>query len=64
MFDLTTIMKAIEMVGPVTDAGRRIYEGFHAALSGASQAELRDRYAAAREQSDRLHAQVQRDLNP
>ncbi len=61
--DLATIIKAIEIVGAVTPAAMRLYEGFMALASGADQDELAKLYADARLQSDRLHDQVQATAN-
>ncbi len=57
--DLATIIKAIEIVGAATPAAMRLYDGFMALVSDADQAELAALYAAARDQSDRLHDEVQ-----
>lgn len=61
--DLPTIIKAIEIVGAVTPAAMRLYEGFMALASEADQAELAKLYTDARLQSDRLHDQVQAAAN-
>lgn len=63
MFDLATIMKAIELVGPITETGKKLYEDFSALTSGETQEQLKARYAAARQRSDAVHAAVQRDLS-
>lgn len=57
--DLATIIKAIEIVGAATPAAMRLHDGFMALVSDADQAELAALYAAARDQSDRLHNEVQ-----
>jgi len=57
--DVATIIKAIEIVGALTPAAMRLYEGFSVLVSDADQAELEAFYLAARDQSDRLHDQVQ-----
>ncbi|WP_343526961.1 hypothetical protein [Sphingomonas sp.] len=56
---MATILKAIEIVGALTPAAMRLYEGFMAVLGDGDQAELAALYAAARDRSDRLHDQVQ-----
>ena len=50
--------------GAATNAGKQLYEGFVAITGGETQAQLKARYAEARQRSDDLHADVQRDLNP
>lgn len=57
--DLATILKAIEIVGALTPAATRLYEGFTALVGDADRAELEALYLAARDQSDRLHDEVQ-----
>lgn len=57
--DLATILKAIEIVGALTPAAIRLYEGFMALVGEADRAELAALYVAARDQSDELHDQVQ-----
>lgn len=57
--DLATIIKAIEILGAATPAAMQLYDGFMALVGGADQAELAALYAAARDQSDRLHDEVQ-----
>jgi len=57
--DLATILKAIEILGAVTPAAMRLYEGFMALVSDADRVELAKLYADARLQSDQLHDQVQ-----
>lgn len=57
--DLATILKAIEIVGALTPAATRLYEGFMALAGDADRAELEALYLAARDQSDRLHEEVQ-----
>lgn len=62
MFDLDTILKAIQIVGATTEVGHRLYADFVALTSGETQQQLKDRYAAARERSDALHTAIQQDL--
>lgn len=62
MFDLTTIIKAIGLVGDATEAGKALYEGFIAVTRGETQDELKQRYAAARAKSDSDHASLQEEL--
>jgi len=62
MFDITTIMKAIQLVGAATPAGKAIYDGFVFLLSGATQDELKARYAAERKRSDEAHEAAQQAL--
>ncbi len=57
--DLATIIKAIEILGAATPAAMRLYEGFMALVGDANRAELTALYAAARDQSDGLHDEVQ-----
>ena len=61
--DLATIIKAIEIVGALTPAAMRLYEGFMALVGEADRAELEALYVAARDQSDRLHDEVQAAAN-
>lgn len=60
--DLTTILRAIAIVGEATDAGRALYEGFIAITGGADQVTLKKRYQEARDRSDRLHDRVQQAM--
>ena len=62
MFDLQTILKAIQIVGAATPAAKAIYDGFVDVLGEKDQATLKARYADARERSDNLHEQVQNEL--
>ena len=62
MFDLDTILKAAQLVGEATDAGKAIYEGFIAVTDGSDQATLKERYAAARKQSDAVHDELQDEV--
>lgn len=57
--DLATILKAIALVGDLTPAAMSLYEGFIEATDGETQADLKARYAAARNASDTLHEQLQ-----
>ncbi len=58
--DLSTIIKAIAIVGDVTPAAMTLYQGFIAATAGTEdQATLKRLYAEARSRSDELHAEVQ-----
>lgn len=57
--DLATILKAVELLGDFTPAAMRLYEGFIAITGGETQAQLRERYEAAKPHSDRLHDRVQ-----
>ena len=59
MMDLATILKAIEIVGALTPAATRLIEGFMVLVSDADRVELEALYVTARDQSDRLHDQVQ-----
>lgn len=59
MFDLTTIIKAVQLVGEATPAAIKLYEGFIAVTRGGDQQELKQRLAAARAWSDDLHQRVQ-----
>ncbi len=63
MFDLDTIMKAISLVGETTDIGHKLYNDFVAITEGETQAGMKERYAAARQRSDDVHAAMQRDLS-
>ncbi|WP_433911131.1 hypothetical protein [Sphingomonas yabuuchiae] len=56
---MATIIKAIEIVGALTPAAMRLYEGFMALVGEADRAELTALYVVARDQSDRLHDEVQ-----
>lgn len=62
MFDLQTILKAIQIVGSATPAAKAIYEGFVDVLGEKDQATLKARYAEARERTDDLHSEVQERL--
>lgn len=62
MWNLNTIMKAIELVGTATPAGKAIYDGFVALTTGKDQDDLKARYAAAQARTDDLHQDVQREL--
>jgi hypothetical protein len=62
MFDLSTILKAIDLVGDASEAARQIYEGFIAVTRGETQDELKARYAKLREQSDAAHQSLQEEL--
>lgn len=59
-WSIDTIVRAIELVGPATQAAEAIYEGFVALTDGTDQEELQKRYAAARQASDAAHDAVQR----
>lgn len=63
MFDLQTILKAIQIVGAATPAAKAIYDGFVDVLGEKDQAALKARYADARKRSDSLHQQVQDELD-
>lgn len=58
-FNLDTILKAIELVGPATKAATDLYEGFIAITGGETQEELKTRYEAAKAASDAAHDDVQ-----
>lgn len=60
MFDLGTIVKALQVVGETTPAGTMLFEAFIAGTRGSDQEDLKERYAAARKRSDDLHDEVQR----
>jgi hypothetical protein len=62
MWNLDTIMKAIQIVGAATPAAKAIYDGFQAVLGDKDQASLKERYAEARKASDDLHDNVQAKL--
>lgn len=57
--DYRTILKAIELVGEVTPAAMKLYEGFIAVTRGTDQDDLKARYAEAKARSDYLHNRVQ-----
>lgn len=59
MFNLPTILKAIELVGNNLPAAKALYEGFILVTRGADQDELKQRYEAAKLKSDELHQRVQ-----
>lgn len=63
MFDLQTILKAIQIVGSATPAAKAIYEGFVDVLGEKDQATLKASYAEGRKSSDRLHNEVQEHLS-
>lgn len=62
MFDVSTIIKAIQLVGTITPAGKAIYDGFVAITTGATQDDLKRRYAEAQTRTDDLHGQVQAEM--
>lgn len=60
--DLSTILRAINLVGDVTPAAMALYQGFIADTKGEDQAELKRRHADAQARSDHLHRQLQAEL--
>lgn len=62
MFDLATIIKAIQIVGEVTPAAFDLYEQFIAVTRDGTQEELKERYKSARLKSDQDHVALQREL--
>lgn len=59
MFNLPTILKAIELVSDNLPAAKALYEGFIAVTRGADQDELKARYEQAKLRSDELHGKIQ-----
>lgn len=59
MYDLSTILKAVELAGNNLPAVKALYEGFIAVTRGATQDDLKARYAKAMADSDALHRRVQ-----
>lgn len=61
-FDLDTIIKAIQLVGPLTDAGKLLYSEFMTLLHGSDQDKLKAAYFQAMETSDQQHGELQGEL--
>ncbi len=64
MFDLSTILKAVEFVGENTPSALNLLQSFVAVTHGETQDELKARLASARAKSDADHAVLQRELRP
>lgn len=62
MFDLTTILRAISIVGDATTAGKALFDQFIPLLHGADQDALKKLYAEARAKSDADHSGLQAEL--
>ncbi|KQM23113.1 hypothetical protein ASE73_02500 [Sphingomonas sp. Leaf24] len=57
--DLPTILRAIQIVGKASEAGRALLDGFKAMADTATREALDREFASACERSDALHRDVQ-----
>ncbi len=57
--DLSTVLRAIEIVGAATEAGLKLYEAFRTEMRGADQATFERQYQEACRASDQIHDTIQ-----